>query len=122
MDQRIEMVIAIMKHDLRRVLPLTKMARSVNLSPTRLCHLFKAETGTPPARYLRKLRMHDAATLLDGTFLSVKEIMARVGFSDESHFVRDFKRIYGMTPTQYRRRSQRGESNLPIQTKQANNQ
>ncbi len=103
MDPRIEALIALMKSDLRRVLPLTRMAQSVNLSPTRLSCLFKAETGTPPARYLRKLRMEVAATLLEETFLSVKEIMARVGFSDESHFVRDFKRIKGMTPTQYRR-------------------
>jgi len=103
MDQRVERVIALMNDDLRREFRLSKMAQSVNLSPTRLCCLFKSETGTPPARYLRTLRMHDAATLLASTFLSVKEIMTRVGFTDESHFVRDFKRIYGMTPTQYRR-------------------
>ena len=47
--------------------------------------------------------MKEAAVLLSTTFLSVKEIMARVGFSDESHFVRDFKKIYGMTPTEYRK-------------------
>lgn len=104
MDQRVESLIALMKEDPSRPLPLSTMARSVNLSPNRLCCLFKAETGSPPARYLRSMRMRDAATLLVSTFLSVKEIMVRVGFSDESHFVRDFKRINGITPTQYRRR------------------
>ena len=103
MDQRIERVIALMTDDLRQGFRLSKMAQSVNLSPTRLSYLFKSEIGTPPARYLRTLRMHDAATLLESTFLTVKEIMVRVGFSDESHFVRYFKRSYGMTPTQYRR-------------------
>jgi AraC-like DNA-binding protein len=49
--------------------------------------------------------MQDATTLLVNTFLSVKEIIARVGFTDESHFVRDFKRIYGVTPTQYRKQN-----------------
>jgi len=49
--------------------------------------------------------MQDAANLLVATFLSVKEIIARVGFTDESHFVRDFKRIYGVTPTEYRKQS-----------------
>ncbi len=103
MDRRVLTVIALMKHDPRRALPLSRLAQSVNLSPTRLCYLFKAETGTPPARYLRTLRMQDATTLLVTTFLSVKEIIARVGFTDESHFVRDFKRIYGVTPTEYRK-------------------
>ncbi len=103
MDQRIERVIALMNDDLRRGFRLSKMAQSVNLSPTRLSYLFKSETGTPPARYLRTLRMHDAAMLLASTFLTVKEIRVRVGFNDESHFVRYFKRSYGMTPTQYRR-------------------
>ncbi len=92
-----------MKGAQRHRLSLSKMAETVNLSPTHLCYLFKSETGTPPARYLRRLRMQNAATLLAETFLSVKEVMARVGFSDESHFVRDFKRIHGLTPTEYRK-------------------
>ncbi len=103
MDQRVRTVIALMKNDSRRALPLSRLAQSVNLSPTRLCYLFKAETGTPPVRYLRTLRMQDATTLLMHTFLSVKEIIARVGFTDESHFVKNFKRIYGVTPTEYRK-------------------
>lgn len=105
MDQRVLTVIALMKHDPRQSLPLSRLAQTVNLSPTRLCYLFKAETGTPPARYLRALRMQDATTLLADTFLSVKEIIARVGFTDESHFVKNFKRIYGVTPTEYRKRN-----------------
>jgi AraC-like DNA-binding protein len=91
-----------MKDEVTRELPLSKMAQLVNLSTPRLYYLFKAETGTSPARYLKSLRMGEAAMLLSNTFLSVKEIMARVGFSDASHFVRDFKRTFGATPTDYR--------------------
>jgi AraC family transcriptional regulator len=105
MDQRVERVIALMKDDLRQGLSLGEMARLVNLSPAHLCNLFKAQTGTSPARYLRSLRMARAESLLINTFLSVKEVMVGVGLSDQSHFVRDFKRINGITPTQYRRRN-----------------
>ena len=105
MDQRVVTVIALMKHDPRQALPLTRLAQSVNLSTTRLWYLFKAETGSSPGRYLRTIRMQDATILLADTFLSVKEIVARVGFTDESHFVKGFKRIYGVTPTQYRRQN-----------------
>jgi len=51
---------------------------------------------------LKSLRMQQAGILLTTTFLSVKEIARRVGLTDESHFVRDFKRIYGVTPSEYR--------------------
>ena len=105
MDPRIVTLIELMRTNHRTRLTLREMAQIVSLSPAHLCFLFKTETGTPPARYLRKMRMRNAATLLEETSLSVKEVMARVGFSDESHFVRDFKRIYQMTPGEYRRRA-----------------
>jgi transcriptional regulator GlxA family with amidase domain len=103
MDLRIEKVVALMKDDLTQRLPLGKMAQIVNLSPAHLCYLFKAENGIPAARYLKSLRMKKAAVLLATTFLSVKEVMVRVGLRDESHFVKDFKKSYGLTPTEYRR-------------------
>jgi transcriptional regulator GlxA family with amidase domain len=103
MDLRIERLVALMKGDLAQRLPLRRMAQLVNLSSPRLCYLFKSESGISASRYLKSLRMEEATVLLSTTFLSVKEIMARVGFGDESHFVKDFKKIYGMTPTEYRK-------------------
>lgn len=102
MAERVKQLIELMQDDPSRNLTLSEMAESVNLSPPYFCYLFKTITGTPPARYLKKLRMQRAATLLTTTFLSVKEIVRHVGCSDDSHFVRDFKRIYGMTPSAYR--------------------
>ena len=78
------------------------MARSVNLSPSRLRHLFKAETGMTPVQYLRALRMRFARESLETTHLSVKEIIAKAGVSDKSHFMRNFKKTYGVTLAQYR--------------------
>jgi transcriptional regulator GlxA family with amidase domain len=102
MAERIKKVIEVMQGDPSRSFSLGQMAESVNLSPPYFCYLFKSVTGVPPARYLKSLRMQQAATLLTTTFLSVKEIVRRVGCTDESHFVRDFKRIYGVTPSEYR--------------------
>ena len=102
MDQRVQHVIALMQKDSHRELSLYTMAQSVHLSLWHLCHLFKAETGVTLARYLKTLRMQRAKHLLENTFLSVKEIMNEVGVSDDSHFVRDFKAIYGLAPAQYR--------------------
>lgn len=102
MAERVKRVIELMQGDPSRSFTLGKMAESVNLSPPYFCYLFKTITGVPPAKYLKSLRMQQAATLLTTTFLSVKEIVRRVGCTDESHFVRDFKRLYGVTPSEYR--------------------
>lgn len=102
MAERIKRVIELMEGDPSRTFTLGKMAQSVNLSAPYFCYLFKSITGVPPAKYLKSLRMQQAATLLTTTFLSVKEIVRRIGLTDESHFVRDFKRIYGVTPSEFR--------------------
>jgi AraC-like DNA-binding protein len=102
MAKRVKRVIEMMQIDPSRTFSLGKMAESVNLSAPYFCFLFKSITGVSPAKYLKELRMQQAATLLTTTFLSVKEIVRRVGLADESHFVRDFKRRYGVTPSEFR--------------------
>jgi len=96
----------------RQGLTLDQMAKSVNLSIPHLCYLFKMETGISPEHHFKVTRMEHSATLLIATFRSVKEIMFAAGFSDESHFVRDFKKIYGMTPTEYRKSKANGNGHV----------
>ena len=81
---------------------MSEMAQIVNLSPSRLRYLFKKETGVAPAHYLRTFRLEQAKELLETTFLSVKEIIRSIGVNDQSHFIREFKKSYGLTPAQYR--------------------
>lgn len=97
-------MVELMRGDLGRALSLEALAHAVNLSPSRLHNVFKNETGVSPARYLKTLRLERAKELLAESFLSVKEIRVCVGIGDESHFVRDFRKAYGLTPTQYRAR------------------
>jgi AraC-like DNA-binding protein len=54
--------------------------------------------------------------LLTTTFLSVKQIVRRVGLTDESHFVRDFKRSYGVTPGEYRKPRSKSSTQLDSST------
>jgi transcriptional regulator GlxA family with amidase domain len=46
--------------------------------------------------------MERARSLLETTFLSLKQIMIEVGLRDKSHFVRDFKITYGLPPARFR--------------------
>jgi transcriptional regulator GlxA family with amidase domain len=96
------MAIDFMTGNLKEPLPLSKIARKVRLSVPHLSHLFRTETGHSPGQYLMILRIQEAARLLTGSNLSVKEIMTKVGFGDKSNFVRSFKKRYGMTPSAYR--------------------
>lgn len=120
MAERVKRLIELMQDDPSRNFTLGEMAASVNLTPPYLCYLFKSITGTPPAKYLKALRMQHAATLLTTTFLSVKEIVRCVGCTDDSHFVRDFKRLYGMTPSAYRNsalaKREPAQTEQPIET------
>ena len=81
---------------------IVDLARAVNLSASRFTLLFRAETGLSPARYLQALRLEEARTLIQSSFLSVKEVMARVGFNDPSHFTRSFVRQHGVAPSRLR--------------------
>jgi transcriptional regulator GlxA family with amidase domain len=101
-DPRVRRVLALMEENYHRELSLDVLARAVSLSTWHLGHLFKNEVGASPFQHLRSLRMRRAGVLLATTFLSVKEIMYKVGVHDQSHFAKDFKRFYGTTPTRYR--------------------
>lgn len=109
MNPRVQKVVHLIQKDLGRKVTLTEMAQSVGLSVEHLRALFKSEIGMTPLQYQKRLRLSEAKRLLESTFLNVQEIVVRVGLSDDSHFVRDFKKLYGLTPAQYRARYQQME-------------
>lgn len=100
MDHRVDAAIAFMNVNLHRKIAPIDIAQSVRLSTSHLRHIFKDETGVALTRYLRELRLQRAKQLLETTFLTVKEVASAVGIDSVSHFVRDFKKSYGMTPSE----------------------
>jgi len=103
MDRRIELIISKIKRDTAASWDTRTLAVLVNLSPSRFRHLFKQETGTTPAQYIKDARLCRAEKMLRTTFLSIKQILKQVGIASNAHFVHDFRRKYGTTPTTYRR-------------------
>ncbi|ERR1700731_938801 len=85
--------------------PSRDLARSVALSASRLRHIFKRETGVTPAQFLGQKKLEQARELLETSHLSVKEVAAQVGIPNQSHFVRVFKKAYGLPPGRYGRGS-----------------
>jgi transcriptional regulator GlxA family with amidase domain len=100
---RVQIAIDFMKANLHRRIPLAELAEAANLSPSHVSRLFKAQTSLSPGEYLRRLRMEKAGCLVADGLLSIKEIMAMVGYKSKSHFVRDFRSSFRLAPSEYRK-------------------
>jgi transcriptional regulator GlxA family with amidase domain len=77
---RVEIAIDFMKVNLHRRISLAELAGIANLSPSHFSRLFKIQTRLSQAEYLRGLRMEEARHLVAAGLLSMKEIMAKVGY------------------------------------------
>jgi AraC-like DNA-binding protein len=85
-----------------RDVPLRALAEAANLSPFHLARAFVREVGHPPHVYLDMIRVQRARVLLAGGS-SIADVATAVGYADQSHLTRRFKRLLGMTPGQFAR-------------------
>lgn len=78
------------------------LAEAVGYSADYLSSLFKQSTGVSIVRYTNRLRIKTAKTLLSNYDITIKEAAFSCGFSDEKYFMRVFKELEGITPSQYK--------------------
>ncbi|MGJ3245191.1 MAG: helix-turn-helix domain-containing protein [Elainellaceae cyanobacterium] len=90
--------------NLHHDLTLVELAAIAQVSPAYFARLFKQCEGITPHQYILKRRVKQAQALLRQNELSMAAIAVRVGFCDQSHLTRCFKRLVGVTPTQFRQR------------------
>jgi transcriptional regulator GlxA family with amidase domain len=104
MDGRIFHIKQKLEHSLGHDWTVEQMAEAVRLSVPRFKQLFKQEMGISPMAYLLELRLERAREMIRDThsFLQIKEIGAKCGLKNDSHFTKYFKKRYGMTPTETR--------------------
>ena len=90
--------------DARYFEPLTvaDLARAAGLSPAHFSREFRRTFGESPHQYLLTRRLERAAALLRNTDRSVTEICFDVGLTSVGSFTTSFRRVYGMTPSEYR--------------------
>lgn len=75
---------------------------------------FKEYTGQNFVNYLKEIRLKEAKRLLDETDQKVIEISAAVGYENEKHFMKTFKSVYGVTPSEYRKNVQAGRKEMQL--------
>jgi AraC-like DNA-binding protein len=79
---------------------LGDLARVAGLRRDHLVRAFQRRFGLPPHRYLTQVRI-DAAKELLAREVPASEVAAEIGFADQSHFLRRFKAVVGVTPGRY---------------------
>ena len=90
--------------DLSQRITIEELSRRFHMNPSTLKELFKAVYGNSIAAHMREHRMEHAAVLLRDSDDSVSSISRAVGYESPSKFTAEFRKLYEMLPTEYRRR------------------
>ena len=104
LDSRIRHSLEFICERFAEPLPVARIAAHCGLSPSRFAHLFRAQTGETPQRYLELQRLNRARELLEFTQEPVAAIARSVGFDNPFYFTLRFKRHGGLSPRAWRRR------------------
>lgn len=85
-----------------RDISLDEISQELNLSSYYFSKLFKEETGEGFIEYLTSIRIEEAKELLKDSSISMKEVSSAIGYADPNYFSRIFKKITGITPSEYK--------------------
>ena len=88
-------------NNLSRKLTIDEVSSEVGMSRSRFSAAFHKETGMTFSTFLANCRVEKAKKILNNTVFNLSEIASELGFFDQSHFTRTFKKITGVTPSQY---------------------
>jgi AraC family transcriptional regulator len=95
---KLQQATAYIQEHLDRDLSLDEIAAKVNFSAYHFARLFKQSTGLAPHQYQIHCRVERAKELLQAGEIAIADIATQVGFYDQSHLSRHFKRIVGVSP------------------------
>jgi AraC-like DNA-binding protein len=95
----------LIESSLARRVSLDDLAEAVSLHPSYFSNEFARRMGVPPMEYLRLRRVELAKRLLLDSGRKLEDIASETGFADAFHLSRTFKRIVGLSPSEYRKKS-----------------
>ncbi len=102
MPDNIVRAIVYVENNILKPLNLDKIAGEAYMSKFHFCRLFKKYVGVSPMQYAINMRLKRAMTLLSRKDISISAVAVQSGFSDLSEFCRQFKRLYGSSPSAVR--------------------
>lgn len=101
-DNRIEYILAYIRKNIHRALKLEDLAQRCNLSKDHFIRLFHKEVNLTPTSYINQKKIEQAQLMLHTTDAMIKDISFELSFNDVSYFNRLFKKISGLSPSEYR--------------------
>lgn len=113
-DRVVQHVRSVWSADGLRLVTIAEIAGALSVSHGHVSRAFRDQFGLGPAAALEMVRLCCAAVSLQRTSLSLAEIAAECGFSDEYHMSRRFSRLYGTAPGSYRRRHRDSDPLTPL--------
>lgn len=82
---------------------MREVAKLFFLNESYFCRLFKGAVGISYKAYIKKLKLEYSLSLLQSTDLPITEIAGHCGYETQSHFNREFKKVYQLSPTAFRK-------------------
>ena len=104
---RIGEAISHLEANFQEPIDLDQLAKTAHMSKRNFMRNFQAAMGNSPIAHLVQLRVNHAAALLRRTEHSVTEIAFQAGFGDSNYFARQFRKLLGVTPSDYRQQHNR---------------
>lgn len=102
--QIVEYISLYMREHYMDDIDISALCTELGFSSAYLTKLFNKHKGNTPLKYLTDLRIHEAQRLLMNTTLPIREVGERVGYPDQFHFSKTFRKLTGVNPTAYRNR------------------
>ncbi len=99
---RVGNVIGALEHDYAKEWRVADLLSIAHMSRSTLMRVFRRATGQTPIEYLVRLRIQKAMELLRNSGRTITEIAMDVGFNDSNYFSRQFRRLTGTPPRQFR--------------------
>ena len=108
LSKPVSMAVEFIKENYSSEILLSDLSDYAQVSANYICSLFKKEVGMNISKYVMEYRIRKAKILLLTTNMKSYEIAVETGFANESYFSRSFKKMTGLSPSEFRRQEYEG--------------
>ena len=107
-EEIIDYAVLYMREHYMDEIDLGQLASEIGFTSAYLTKLFNRFKGETPLKYLTDIRIHEAKRLLLDTTLTISQVGMSVGYPDQFHFSKIFRKYTGQNPTSYRKQNREG--------------